>query len=165
MIYVYLFYKVSSGLPERLCLSKDFKHVDHISYDGSVWVSYRFNRMGMQTDSKTDLDIHRYLRLIKRNTNVSAYVVISQSSAYRRRWFPFLIRSCNEFSRLLTGLSFGFTLTPRHLYKKLLKYDGKGNYRIIASWRRQDGWRRQQQARFGVRASNDARIQPECRRD
>ena len=62
-------------------------------------------------------------------------IVIDIEEKAEIAWKPFIVRSCNEIDRYISGVDVGFTFNPKHLYNKLLKYDDS-NYQILYEWRR-----------------------------
>lgn len=80
--------------------------------------------------------------LIKNLHIIPECISVISVNVYERckvKWKPFLIRSCNEVCRYVSGVDIGLTLNPRHFYNKLLKYNHKRNYEILSEWRRDHG--------------------------
>lgn len=75
----------------------------------------------------------------KKLSDVEAIVGVDLAERAHFRWTGLSIPMCNEFARALIGLDIGMTWNPRHLYKKLLKYDQKRNFEIFYHWRLGDG--------------------------
>jgi hypothetical protein len=84
-------------------------------------------------------DVVHWLQSVKKIDTVEAIISIEVKERHQLIWWPFWIRSCNELSRYASGAYLGVTLTPGHLYRKLLKYDNIRNYQIIFQWGRQHG--------------------------
>lgn len=134
MIYIFLFYQKNEGLPAWLPLHPYFRHCDYLMCDGDGWVSVTFGRRGVKMGAKWHINYAKVIKTIERIPEVSGYVVIKKTRDYIRRWFPIQLRTCNEMSRIMTGLNISFTSSPYALFKKLLKYNGERNYRILEYW-------------------------------
>lgn len=80
-----------------------------------------------------------FIRNLKRNETISAIITVEVGERKRNPWRLYLVRTCNEFARYVTGIAIGLTFNPVHFYNKLLRYDNKRNYRILSQWRRKDG--------------------------
>jgi hypothetical protein len=137
MISIFLFYSKARGKQTWWVRNKEFLHCHAITT--------RTGKEYILTELKTDeIDFHvvptqspdRILRNIKHLPNLSAYIAVYIDHPKRVRWFPLWVRSCNEFIRHLSGIDIGYTQSPYHLYKKLLKYNEKANFTILAHWRR-----------------------------
>jgi hypothetical protein len=136
MIAIFLFYNFSSGIQAKLAFSKTFKHCNIITYDGSHWVTYELDSLGVHTRVlavKEGASLIRGLKVIK---ELIAMVTVWISTRATFKWSPWWVRSCNEFNRYIGAVQIGFTFNPRHLYNKLIKYDRIRNYEVIQHWRR-----------------------------
>ena len=136
MIAFFLFYNFSSGVQARLAFSKEFRHCNIITYDGDHWVNTEFDSSGIIIRV---LDVPRgraLIRGLKTIQSLMAMVIVDISDRKKVAWKPWWVRSCNELDRYLSGVDIGFTFNPRHLYNKLLRYNGKRNYQILHAWRR-----------------------------
>lgn len=136
MIIAFLFYTEHSQFNHPLPLHPDFKHCDYITYDGECWQSFTFGRMGLKVGSPHYCDVDTAIDVMVKLKSVSHIVIVRKTAEHRRKWLPIMVRSCNELARLMTGLNIPFSLTPYGLHKKLLKYDGIRNYRVLKSWSR-----------------------------
>ena len=135
MICIFCFYNVSSGVQARLAFSKTFKHCNVVTFDGKYWVAHEFDSMGFQT---RNVQAHSATSLIRGLKHINSLVALVAVEVYKRpqiTWKPFLVRSCNEIDRYITGVNTGFTFNPKNLYNKLLKYAGT-DYEILYHWRR-----------------------------
>ena len=65
--------------------------------------------------------------------SLTAMIVVSVGQRASIKWKPYLVRSCNELDRYISGVDVGFTFNPKHLYNKLIKYDHT-NYDILYRW-------------------------------
>ncbi len=139
MISIFLFYNIATGVQAKLAFNKNFKHCNIITYDGQSWVNVEFDATGFLT-RVLDVSSGRCLiRGLKSIQSLIAMVVVDVEVRKRVRWKPYIVRSCNEIDRYVSGVDIGLTFNPIHLYKKLLRYSGKRNYTIITHWRRDDG--------------------------
>lgn len=139
MIALYLFYNISAGPQAKLAFSKEFRHCNTLVYDGDMWLLVEFDSGGLKwrrIDPGSFESLWRGLKVIK---SLTAMVCTDITEPQRVKWKPFLVRSCNEIGRYATGIGTGFTLTPKHLYKKLLALDGRRNYHVLRAWRRDYG--------------------------
>lgn len=136
MIYVFCFYSASSGKQSNLAFSKEFKHCNIISYDGERWVYHEFDMCGFSLRHiggvTSCLALSRGMRQI---SSLVSTITIEVCARAKHQWRPFIVRSCNEIDRYISGVDIGFTFNPKHLYNKLLKCDGS-NYQILEHWRR-----------------------------
>ncbi len=141
MLAIFLFYdQTRNPFANIFTFSKTHKHVDVFTFDGSRWLLFRYAKDGITYLFSAFDDGRDIIEHLKKISSISAIVCTNITTRYNQfAWFPFWTKSCNEFARLITGIDVGFTLNPRHLYNKLLKYDGKSNYLIISSWSRNNG--------------------------
>jgi hypothetical protein len=143
-INIFIFYNNSDVAPIWL-VGNEFKHCGVIVYDGNFYSIVEFNSYGihlMSAFSESGFSVKWLDDLMKTNECISAYVICAVNKRIKNRWFPLWVKSCNEISREVTNVDIGFTFNPIHLYKKLLKYNGKRNYEILRAWRRNDGKQR-----------------------
>lgn len=144
LLAIFIFYSVANGIQSNLAFSKEFKHCNVATFDGSDWVLVDFDHTGLLTrliKCKDGAELIKRLPIIK---EVSATMSVNISQRVKKIWTPWWVRSCNEISRYSTGVDIGFTFNPAHLHSKLLKYNGKRNYQILSQWRRSHGlsrWR------------------------
>ena len=139
MIGIILFYECSFGKQARLSFSDRYRHCNVITFDGDVWLNVDMDSSGIHTRRLSVPSSNSLLRHLKLIPIVTDIIVVEISTPKIYQWSPWWVRSCNELVRYLTNIDIGFTFNPRHLYKKVLKYDGKSNYKIIDAWRRPDG--------------------------
>jgi hypothetical protein len=135
MLCFFCFYNVSSGIQAQLAFSNVFKHCNLITFDGDVWLATEFDLEGIhirhiKVHSSTSL-----IRGLKYIESLEALIVLEVFDRPCVQWKPFIVRSCNELDRYISGVDVGFTFNPKHLYNKLLKYDSI-NYEILYDWRR-----------------------------
>lgn len=136
MIAIFIFYDIATGVQAKLAFSKEFRHSNIITYDGSDWIMLDFDRTGLLTrkiECRDGAQLIRNLPVIK---DVSAIISVDVQDRVKTRWKPFWVRSCNEICRYASGVDIGFTFNPVHLYSKLLKYNGRRNYTLLSAWRR-----------------------------
>jgi hypothetical protein len=136
MIATFVFYNKASGPQACLGFSREFKHCNVLTYDGDHTVMIEFVKQGiMPRVYKTNdiIDICKRMRMLK---SVSAIVTVHIDGRPVTAWTPLWIKSCNELNRYVSGVDVGMTFNPKHLYKKLLKYDGSSNFKIDYHWRR-----------------------------
>lgn len=145
MIAYFLFYNYSTGVQANLAFSKEFRHCNVITFDGENWVNVEFDATGILTRVLDVNDGWSLIRGLKTIKVLTAMVVVDINERKKVAWKPFWVRSCNELDRYVAGIDLGFTFNPRHLYSKLLRYNGKRNYEILYAWRRQDGVLRRRQ--------------------
>ncbi len=135
MICTFCFYNISSGVQAKLAFSKEFKHCNIITFDGSSWLLTDFDTYGIHTRSVKVLSSSSLMRGLKYIDSLIAIVSVQVKSKAVFGWKPYLVRSCNELDRYISGVDTGFTFNPKHLYNKLLRNDGT-NYEVLYQWRR-----------------------------
>jgi len=119
----------------RLSFSKVFKHCNIISYDGDIWLATEFDRQGIHNRKINASCTNALIRGMKYITELTALVVVEVEERASIRWKPYIVRSCNELDRYISGIDIGFTFNPLHLYNKLMQNDGT-NYTILYKWER-----------------------------
>jgi len=135
MICVFCFYNISSGPQARFAFDKDFKHCNIICYDGSSWIATEFDLTGVLNRRIQVYSGPSLLRGLKYIPSLISIVTVMVEEKKKVCWKPFMVRSCNELDRYISGVDIGFTFNPKHLYNKLLKHEGS-NYQILHLWRR-----------------------------
>ena len=135
MIYIFCFYNISTGIQARLAFSKVFKHCNIITYDGDIWLASEFDIHGIVSRKINATNLLSLVRGMKFIDNLIAMIVVEVCERATFHWKPYIVRSCNELDRYISGVNIGFTFNPKHLYNKLIKYDGS-NYQILHQWRR-----------------------------
>lgn len=135
MLHFFCFYNQATGPQAKLAFSHKFKHVNLISFDGEFWIASEFDATGFNFRK---LNVSRgtsLIRGLKFIDTLTALVVVDVKEKSKIMWKPYLVRSCNEIDRYISGVDIGFTFNPKHLYNKLQKYAGS-NYDIIYIWER-----------------------------
>ncbi len=133
MLHFFCFYNVSAGPQARLAFSDKFKHVNLVSYDGDCWIATEFDSTGFhfrRLDVSQGTSLIRGLKYID---TLTALIVVDVKEKANIIWKPYLVRSCNEIDRYISGVDVGFTFNPKHLYNKLFKHNGS-NYDIVYAW-------------------------------
>lgn len=138
MNVIFVFYDSSHGKQAKLAFSKDLKHCNVLVKDNAHWLMLMFERDGLHMRCIAGYDLKAITRNLPKLKHVSAIISLDIEQRKRFTWSPWWARSCNEVSRYGAGVDIGFTYNPRHLYNKLLKYNGRRNYKIISHWRRAD---------------------------
>ena len=138
-ITIFIFYDMAQGAQSKLSFSDEFRHCNSITFDGKDWIMLEFDRTGFvmrKINCSSASKLIKSLRIVK---EITAIVTVAVGRRKRVWWKPWLIRSCNEFARYAAGVDIGWTFNPYSLFKKLIKYNGTTNYKILSAWRRQDG--------------------------
>jgi hypothetical protein len=135
MICIFCFYNISTGVQAKLAFDENFKHCNLITYDGEIWLVHEFDLFGIHTMNIKAHSLKSILRGIKVIPSLIATVAVCIDERAAVKWKPYIVRSCNEIDRYLSGVNVGFTFNPKHLYNKLLRRDGNG-YEILSVWRR-----------------------------
>lgn len=135
MICFFCFYNVSTGIQAKLAFSETFKHCNIITFDGDIWLATEFDRQGFQTRKINALSGSSLIRGVKYIDSLIALVVVDVKEKSYFKWYPYIVRSCNEVDRYISGVDIGFTFNPKHLYNKLIKYHGN-KFDILHHWRR-----------------------------
>lgn len=136
MIAVFLFYNHGMGKLNRFSFSKDFKHCNVITYQGSTWNQVTWSPYGIHIRPVKVTSIDSFFRSLRAIRTLTACVVVEIIKPHVFAFSPFGVHSCNELSRYTAGVNIGYTFNPRGLYKKLLKYDKIRNYTVLKDWRR-----------------------------
>jgi hypothetical protein len=136
MIEIFLFYDKANGVQEKFTFSKDFKHCNLLTCDGEysflTWLDGTgINRREVKYGHKV-----KFMNRIKKNPDLSAMIVVWVEDRVEKKWFPFMLRSCNEVCRLSSSVDIGVTLNSAHLHHKLLRLNGQRNFTIDYAWRR-----------------------------
>jgi hypothetical protein len=140
MIALFVFYSRCSPKIQRfLSFSKNIRHTSVILYDGKQSYLTEFVRQGIKIKVFPVDDIKNIIDMMKKMPTVEAIISTFITDRAIIKWWPFSINSCNELDRKVSGIDIGLTLNPKHMYNKLLKYDGCTNYRIDYKWRKSDG--------------------------
>jgi hypothetical protein len=139
LIAVFVFYAKAAGIQSKLSFSKEFKHANVTIFDGDVWLHIDFDRPGIIIRKINCASGSALLRHLKIIPEVSAIISVQILDRFKKSWFPWWVRSCNEVARYSTGIDVGFTFNPIHLYRKLLKYRHRKNYVMLSHWRRKHG--------------------------
>ena len=135
MICFFCFYNVSSGVQAKLAFSKVFKHCNIITFDGDTWLVHEFDLTGIHAKRVKVFSSSSFIRGLKYIDCLRAMIVVDVGEKAPVTWKPYIVRSCNELDRYISGVDTGFTFNPKHLYNKLIKYNGS-NYEILYHWRR-----------------------------
>jgi len=104
-------------------------------YDRDIWLATDFDLTGIHSRRINAPSARAFIRGLKHIESLTALVVADVGVKADTRWKPYVVRSCNELDRYISGVDIGFTFNPKHLYNKLLKYNGS-NYKILYDWRR-----------------------------
>lgn len=118
-----------------LLLNRELSHVHVVTYTGDMLVSTSLVQSGIISSAFSG-DLAKVISKYKRIKSVSAIVCVDVVPSQMR---SLSIMSCNEVARFAARCDIGFTLTPCHLHRKLLRLDKKRNYTILMQWRRADG--------------------------
>ena len=135
MICFFCFYNISSGIQAKLSFSKTFKHCNIITCDGKTWLVTEFDSNGIHMHSINVNKSSSLIRGLKYIDSLIGLIVVEVTKKSSIKWKPYIVRSCNELDRYISGVDIGFTFNPKHLYNKLLRFNGNG-YEILYHWRR-----------------------------
>lgn len=137
MIVFFLFYNKARGIQRIFSFGSELQHCDVVAYDGKAWIGFQLSSKGIDFELIKVTRVDRFLQHLKIIPELVTVIGIDVERKNSFPWKPFWVRSCNELCRYLAGIDIGFTLNPRHLLKKLLKYNGKRNFQVIYAWRRE----------------------------
>jgi hypothetical protein len=135
MICFFCFYNVSTGIQAKLSFSKIFKHCNIITFDGDCWIVHEFDLKGIHARRVKVFSSPSFIRGLKYIESLIGMIVVDIGERISINWKPYIVRSCNELDRYISGVDTGFTFNPKHLYNKLIKNNGS-NYEILYHWRR-----------------------------
>lgn len=136
MIAIFLFYNKAEGKQTRWNTNKEFKHCHIMVNNGGGYILFELSSKGIDHHVVPAKQPVTILRNVKKMDSLIASICVWREAPANMKWRPLMVRSCNELCRLVAGVDIGFTYDPIHLYRKLLKYDGKTNYQILDAWRR-----------------------------
>lgn len=138
MIAFFLFYDESSinNAKLKFFTSKDFRHCNVIVYEKDCFIMIDYENRGIVFKEIKAKSIENLIEVIKRYKAISKFMHVKIEKRAEILWTLICVMSCNEFCRMSTGVEIGYTFNVAHLYKKLLKYNNKKNYRIIENWER-----------------------------
>ena len=119
--------------------SKYFKHVDIYIYEKGEWIGIRMGSEGITFAISGYQGAQQIIDAARELNNIEAIMGVEMKERTTFCWQPITIPMCNEIARAVTGIDTGFTWSPRHLYNKLLKYDGITNFEVFYHWRRENG--------------------------
>lgn len=136
MIAFFLFYNHGEGKLSRFSMSDEFRHCNVMTFDGSMWNLWTWTPRGINIRPAQVKSVDALFRTMRLMSSLTACIVVEIYKPHLFKFSPFGVHSCNELSRYVTGVDIGYTLTPKHLYKKLLKYGKIRNYTILKEWRR-----------------------------
>jgi hypothetical protein len=136
MIAIFLFYNKALGKQTKWIINKEFVHCHVMINNGDGFILFELTSNGIDCHVVPAKKPMTIIRNVKRMDSLVASICIWRSKSPKMHWRPLMIRSCNEFSRLIAGVDIGFTYEPLHLYNKLLKYHNQTNYEVLDAWRR-----------------------------
>lgn len=139
LLCIICFYNIAEGSQRFLAFSKHLRHCNVYTYDGFDWVLLEFDSTGIKTRVVNINRVDKFINRLKTIPSISAIMVLNVYKRKSVRWMPLWGRSCNEICRYASGADTGLTFNPVHLYKKLLKYNNKRNFKILTTWSAQ-GW-------------------------
>jgi hypothetical protein len=102
----------------------------HLYLLDEVWRRMNFDHEGIGFKT-TSFSIEQIYKILYRSKSIKSFLVINITEPRNITPCAVIISSCNEICRLVSGVDIGLTITPSGLYKKLVKYDGERNYRIV----------------------------------
>lgn len=135
MIAIFLFYNKAHHKISYLS-TKHFRHCDIFTFDGQYWIHSSLTLDGIRQRVYPNQPGGKLLAKLQRIASLTALVSIYVDKKKVLPWKPVMIWSCNELTRYISGVDLGFSLTPRDLYNKLLKYGNSRNYEILSVWER-----------------------------
>lgn len=135
MIVIFVFYDSPTHFLSRFT-SKQFQHCDLYTYDGEYWLYYSLGLTGIKTRVYHNVEASKMVDAIKNNPSVTNLISIHVHEKHIFPWRPFYIATCNEICRHLSGVDFGISRNPGHLFGKLIKYGDSRNYEILTVWSR-----------------------------
>lgn len=137
---IFVYYADHVGKPQRYTFDKSFRSCDiYMRTLGDIYVRLTFSKWGIsQYTLKYSSEEMKAILIKNRSVTFLQEVYVERYPIFD--WVPpLIIKSCNEIMRYASGVDIGFTFNPKHLYNKLLNYNGKRNYKIIDSWSRSNG--------------------------
>lgn len=131
MIILFVFRNINNTWWNIFTRGSKYKHVDIITYDGDVTVAFLFKRHGIETKFLKK-SLSKLMNSLFKCKSVESLIAVDVNNRQPSSHHLY-IHSCNELARKLSGVDIPFTWNPYCLAKKLLKFDGKTNYKILSS--------------------------------
>ena len=138
MIVIFLFFSASMGKQLKYTLG-EHKHMSVICYHGDYPVIMELAHTGIEYRIISNPNMVKVIKNLKIIETLMEMVVVDVKEKSPSKWHLFLIRSCNEICRYISGVQIGLTLNPCHFLRKLIKLNKQKNYHILLRWRRDDG--------------------------
>lgn len=135
-IAIFLFYN-ESRKPNFFTPFSRYKHCCVILFKGDSWVLFKWGKKGLVYKILQTKSGKKILQSFKKLNTLISMVVVEINKPIEFPWRPLITFTCNEMCRYVSGIDVGFTVSPRHLYKKLLRYNKKNtNFKVIYKWMR-----------------------------
>lgn len=135
MLTIFVFHnRTRHRIMNLFTFSRKFKHVDAYTFNGKQWIGFRMSSDGI-TYTISEGEGRNLVEEAKKLPDVEAIIGVQIDKRAHFPWRPLTIPMCNEFARLISGVDTGASWNPRHLYNKLLKYNGRRNFEIFYRWR------------------------------
>lgn len=130
MIALFVFRDINNKFYKLFTGSSYYKHVDVITFDGHVRLAHLFRKTGVETKFVKQ-PVGKLMQGLYKCKSVVCLIAV-ELRGKRKKVGQFVINTCNEYARKMSGLDIPFTFNPKSLMKKLVKYDGKRNYKILS---------------------------------
>ena len=133
----FMFYDKSFGPHKGLSFCKDIRHCSVIASDGTNYILTHLNSEGINSKKLNFKNIESFVKKMQSSVpSLTAVIIVDMDGRRKKLWSPIIINSCNEVSRLVSGIGVGPTLNANHFHYTITRLDGERNYKITYSWRR-----------------------------
>ena len=135
MIAIFLFFNKGLGKFVNFIRDKNFLHSAVICYRGDVPILLEISRSGIAYRVLKTEDMAKLMEKITLMPNLTHYVAVRIKKEAFIQELPIRFFTCNELCRFFTGVDIGLTLSPKHLFQKLVDFKNK-NFFVRNVWSR-----------------------------
>jgi hypothetical protein len=136
VIAIFLFFNKGLGKFVNFIRDKDFLHAAVICYQGDVPVLMEASESGISYRVVKTSDMTNLMEKIILMPSLTNYVAVKINKGIFITEFPFKYFTCNEVCRFVSGVDIGLTLSPKHLFQKLVDFKNHKNYFLMNVWSR-----------------------------
>lgn len=134
MIAIFLFFNKGLGKFVKFIRDKDFLHAAVICYQGDVPILMEASESGISYRVVKTPDMASLMEKIILMPSLTHYVAVKINKEILITEFPFKYFTCNEVCRFVSGVDIGMTLSPKHLFQKLVNFKNNKNYFLMNVW-------------------------------
>lgn len=132
MICIFIFYSKAEGYQKIFSFGNKIKHCNLVIYKDGMFTGFEFNKGGLKFKVYKEKSFTKLISNILKLKYIHSIIVTRVIKRKNKIWSPYIVRSCNEICRLLSGIDTGLCINPQTFYNAILKK--KTNYEIF--WRK-----------------------------